>query len=53
MSGIVEKRNKFLDSISKIKPNPIDTLNKKLKEITIENKKYRMLTRREMKRRIK
>jgi hypothetical protein len=53
MSGIVEKRYKFLDSISKIKPNPIDVLNKKLKEITIENKKYRMLTRREMKRRLK
>ena len=53
MSGIIEKRNRFLESIDKIKPNPIDILNKKLKEITIENKKYRMLTRREMRRRLK
>tara|TARA_B100001741_G_C16473100_1_gene561066 strand:- start:355 stop:822 length:468 start_codon:yes stop_codon:yes gene_type:complete len=53
MSEIIEKRNKFIDSIDKIKPNPIDELNKKLKEITIENKKYRMLTRREMRRRLK
>ena len=53
MNGIIEKRNKFLDSIDNIKPNPIDELNKKLKEITIENKKYRMLTRREMRRRLK
>ena len=53
MSEIIEKRKRFLDSIVMIKPNPIDELNKKLKEITIENKKYRMLTRREMRRRLK
>ena len=44
---------KFIEDISRIKPNPIDTLNSKIKKIILENKKYRMLKRREMRNRIK
>ena len=50
---ICNKRIKFIEDISRIKPNPIDTLNSKLKNIILENKKYRMLKRREMRNRIK
>ena len=49
----LRKRKKFIDYISRIEPNPIDTLNSKIKKMIIENKKYRMLKRREMKKRLK
>ena len=53
VTKICIKRKKFIDYISRIEPNPIDTLNSKIKKMIIENKKYRMLKRREMKKRLK
>ena len=53
VTEICNKRNKFIEDISRIKPNPIDTLNSKIKKMILENKKYRMLKRREMRNRIK
>ena len=53
ITEICNKRIKFIEDISRIEPNPIDTLNNKLKNIILENKKYRMLKRREMRNRIK
>lgn len=53
ITEICNKRKKFIEDISRIKPNPIDTLNSKIKKMIIENKKYRMLKRREMKNRLK
>jgi len=53
VTEICNKRIKFIEDISRIKHNPIDTLNNKLKNIILENKKYRMLKRREMRNRIK
>ena len=53
ITEICNKRKKFIDHISRIEPNPIDTLNSKIKKMILENKKYRMLKRREMRNRIK
>jgi hypothetical protein len=53
VTEICNKRIKFIEYISRVKPNPIDTLNSKLKKMIVENKKYRMLKRREMRNRIK
>ena len=53
ITEICNKRIKFIEDISRIEPNPIDTLNSKIKKMILENKKYRMLKRREMRNRIK
>ena len=53
VTEICNKRIKFIEDISRIEPNPIDTLNNKLKKMILDNKKYRMLKRREMRNRIK
>ena len=53
VTEICKKIKKFINHISRIEPNPIDTLNSKIKKMILENKKYRMLKRREMRNRIK
>ena len=50
---ICNKRRIYLDKLHKIKENPIDIFNKKLKKVIKEKKRYRMLKRREERRRNK
>lgn len=50
---ICNKRRIYLEKLDKIKKNPIDIFNEKLKKVIKEKKRYRMMKRREERRRNK